>query len=198
MQIVYSVLYRVQIVYSVLLYVDCLQCTAVCRLFTVYYRVQIVYSVLLYVDCLLYTSTCRLFTVYFRIQIVYSILPYVELSIKKLERDLCFLRSEFNGFYVRSLSRGCKYFMIDGKGRTRDKRVTEIDVQLKYAIFSTTCSIVYNFTVHNQSANIYIQGYLKILWMQNKKIFKNSKKDCIHKCYDSYLKLEYFFKSCKP
>ena len=140
--------------------------------YSVLYRVQIVYSVLLYVDCLLYTSTCRLFTVYFRMQIVYSILPYVELSIKKLERDLCFLRSEFNGFYVRSLSRGCKYFMIDGKGRTRDKRVTEIDVQLKYAIFSTTCSIVYNFTVHNQSANIYIQGYLKILWMQNKKIFK--------------------------
>ena len=28
--------------------------------------------------------------------------------------------------------------------RTRDKRVTEIDYQLKYAIFSTACSIVYN------------------------------------------------------
>ena len=50
----------------------------------------------------------------------------------------------------------------------RDKKVTEIDYQLKYAIFSTACS------VHDQSANICIQGYLRILWIRNTKSSKKS------------------------
>ena len=33
--------------------------------------------------------------------------------------------------------------------KTRDKTVTEIDYQLKYAIFSTACSIVYKYIVYN-------------------------------------------------
>ena len=49
-------------------------------------------------------------------------------------------------------------------------------------------------TVHDQSANICIRGYLGILWKRNT---KSSKLDGIHKCYVSCLKLEYFFKSCK-
>ena len=38
-------------------------------------------------------------------------------------------------------------------------------------IFSTACSIVYK-TVHDQSANICIQGYLGILWIRNTKSSK--------------------------
>ena len=49
-------------------------------------------------------------------------------------------------------------------------------------------------TVHDQSANICIQGYLRILWIGNAKSSKIVK---IHKCYVLCLKLEYFFKSCK-
>ena len=49
----------------------------------------------------------------------------------------------------------------------RDKRVTEIDWNLLYAI-------------HDQSANICIHGYLGILWLQNT---KSSKIDWIHNCY---------------
>ena len=44
-------------------------------------------------------------------------------------------------------------------------------------------------TVHDQSASICIQGYLRILWIGNTKSSKIDKKFC--------LKLEYFFKSCK-
>ena len=51
----------------------------------------------------------------------------------------------------------------------RDKRVTEIDYQLKYAIFSTARSIVYKYC---KSANIGIQGYLRILSIQNAKVQK--------------------------
>ena len=49
-------------------------------------------------------------------------------------------------------------------------------------------------TVHDQSGDICIQGYLRILWIQNT---KSSNKDWFFKCYVSCLKLEYFFKSCK-
>ena len=48
--------------------------------------------------------------------------------------------------------------------------------------------------VHDQSANICIQGYFRIRWIRNT---KSSKKDWIHKCYVSCFKLGYFFKSCK-
>ena len=40
-------------------------------------------------------------------------------------------------------------------------------------------------TVHDQSANICIQGYLGILWIGNA---KSSKIDKIHKCYVSCFK----------
>ena len=49
-------------------------------------------------------------------------------------------------------------------------------------------------TVHDQSGDICIQGYLRILWIGNSKSFKI---DNIHKRYVLCLKLEYFFKSCK-
>ena len=50
----------------------------------------------------------------------------------------------------------------------RENRVTEIDYPLKYAIFSTACLLCTN-AVHDQSANICIQGYLRILWIRNTK-----------------------------
>ena len=49
-------------------------------------------------------------------------------------------------------------------------------------------------SVHDQSANICIQGYSRILWLGNT---RSSKIDKIHKCYVLCFKLEYFFKSCK-
>ena len=49
-------------------------------------------------------------------------------------------------------------------------------------------------TVHDQSGDICIQGYLRILWIGNT---KSSKIEKTHKCYVLCLKLEYFFKSCK-
>jgi len=49
-------------------------------------------------------------------------------------------------------------------------------------------------TVHNQSGDISIQGYLRILLIGNAKSLKI---DNIHKRYVLCLKLEYFFKSCK-
>ena len=49
-------------------------------------------------------------------------------------------------------------------------------------------------TVHDQSGNICIQGYLRILWIGNEKYLKI---DNVHKRYVLCLKLEYFFKSCK-
>jgi len=38
---------------------------------------------------------------------------------------------------------------------TRDKRVTEIDYQLKYAIFSTACSIVQKYCTRPISKHLY-------------------------------------------
>ena len=49
-------------------------------------------------------------------------------------------------------------------------------------------------TVHDQSGDICIQGYLKILWIQNT---KSSKIDSIHKFYVPCLKLEYSLKVVK-
>ena len=63
----------------------------------------------------------------------------------------------------------------------RDKRVTEIDWNLLYAI-------------HDQSANICIQRYLWILWIGKAKSLKI---DNIQKGYVLCFKLEYFFRSCK-
>ena len=67
----------------------------------------------------------------------------------------CDLKSKFAGIWDMG-------YGIWDMDQTRDKRVTEIDYQLKYAIFSTACSIVYKY-VHAHSANICIQGYLRIL-----------------------------------
>ena len=49
-------------------------------------------------------------------------------------------------------------------------------------------------SVHDQSGDLCIQGYLRILWIGNT---KTSKIDKIHKRYVLCLKLEYFLKSCK-
>jgi len=39
--------------------------------------------------------------------------------------------------------------------KTRDKKVTEIDYQLKYAIFSTACSIVCKYCTRPISKHLY-------------------------------------------
>ena len=49
-------------------------------------------------------------------------------------------------------------------------------------------------TVHDQSGDICIQGYLRIIWIGNTKSLKI---DNIHKHYVLCLKLEYFFTRCK-
>ena len=77
--------------------------------------------------------------------------------------------------------------------------------ELKYAIFSTICSIVYKYCTVCSIVYKYctqpiskhlhsLQGYLGILWIQNT---KSSKKDWIHKYYVSCLKLEYFLQVVK-
>jgi len=77
---------------------------------------------------------------------------------------------------------------------SRDKRVAEIDYQLKCAIFSTACSIVYKYCTRPIRRHLY-SGIFKDPLDMKHKIFK--KKDWIYKCYVSFLKLEYFFKNCK-
>ena len=42
------------------------------------------------------------------------------------------------------------------RGRIRDKRVREKDYQLKYAIFSTACSIVYKYCTRPFSKHLYL------------------------------------------
>ena len=58
------------------------------------------------------------------------------------------------------------------------------------------CDIFHSifYCLRDQSANICILGYLRILWIRNT---KSSIKGWIHKCYVSCLKLEFFFNSCK-
>ena len=48
--------------------------------------------------------------------------------------------------------------------------------------------------VHDQSWDVCIQEYLRIIWIGN---VKSLKIDNIHKRYVLFLKLEYYFKSCK-
>ena len=54
---------------------------------------------------------------------------------------------------------------------TRDKRVTEIDYQLKYAIFSTACSIVYKYCTLPISKHLYLGIFNNSLDTKHK-IFK--------------------------
>ena len=54
---------------------------------------------------------------------------------------------------------------------TRDKRVTEINWNLKYAIFSTACSIVYKFCTRPISKHLY-SGIVKDPLGTKHKIFK--------------------------
>ena len=54
--------------------------------------------------------------------------------------------------------------------------------------------ILWASTVHDQSGDICIQGYLRILWIGKATSLKI---DNIHKRYVLGLKLKYFFKSCK-
>ena len=61
--------------------------------------------------------------------------------------------------------------------KSRDKRVTEIDYQLKYAMFSTACSIVYKYCTRPISKHLY-SGIFKDILVWNKKTFK---KDWIYK-----------------
>ncbi len=55
-----------------------------------------------------------------------------------------------------------------------EKIVKEMDYQLKYAIFSTACSIVYKHWTRPISKQFCIQGYLRILWLRNKKSSKTT------------------------
>ena len=95
--------------------------------------------------------------------------------------------------YTTNIIRTVVFQFHSFMGSTRDKRVTEIDYQLKYAIFSTACSIVYKYCTRPISKHLY-SGIFKDPLDTKHKIFK---KDWIHECYVSCLKLEYFFKSCK-
>ena len=71
----------------------------------------------------------------------------------------------------------------------RDKRVTGIDYQLKHFPHVLLCTN----TVHDPGKHLYSGIFKDPLDTKH----KSSKKDWIHKCYVSCLKLEYFFKSCK-
>ena len=57
------------------------------------------------------------------------------------------------------------------RGRIRDKRVREKDYQLKYAIFSTACSIVYKYCTRPISKHLY-SGIFKDPLYTKHKIFK--------------------------
>ena len=63
------------------------------------------------------------------------------------------------------------YYLI-GLPSVRDKRVLEIDYQLKYAIFSTICSIVYKYCTRPISKHLY-SGIFKDSLDTKHKIFKN-------------------------
>ena len=54
----------------------------------------------------------------------------------------------------------------------RDKRVTEIDYKLKYAIFSTACSIVHKYCTRPISGHLYT-GIFKDPFDMKHKSFKN-------------------------
>ena len=70
-------------------------------------------------------------------------------------------------------------------------KVTEIDYQLKYAIFSTACSIVYKDCTQPISKHLY-SGIFKDSLDTKHKIFQKQTEFINVSC----LKLEYFFKSC--
>ena len=72
------------------------------------------------------------------------------------------------------------------------RKYSKIDYQLKYAIFSTACSIVYKYCTWPISKHLNL-GIFKDPLDTKHKIFKKRLK---YKCYVSCLKLEYFFKSC--
>ena len=75
---------------------------------------------------------------------------------------------------------------------TGDKRVTEIDYQLKYAIFSTACSIVNKYCTRPIRRHLY-SGIFKDPLNRKWSLKINN----IHKRYVLCLKLEYFFKNVK-
>jgi len=80
------------------------------------------------------------------------------------------------------------------KAVSRDKRVTEIDYQLKYAIFfHSMFYCVQLYCTRPISKHLYLGIFKDTLDTKHNFI----KKDWIHKCYVSCLKLDYFFKSCK-
>ena len=115
-----------------------------------------------------------------------------EKMIYLLETIYIYLLETSNSFMSCKTSNSSFYSSLPS---SRDKRGTEIDWK------PMKCDIFHNIflfctsTVHDQSANICIQGYLRILpWIRNT---KSSKIDKFHKCYVLCLKLEYFLKSFK-
>ena len=64
--------------------------------------------------------------------------------------------------------------MVGALDTIRDKRVTEIDYQLKYAIFSTACSIGYKYCTRPISKPLYLR-ILKDPLDTKHKIFNNKK-----------------------
>ena len=76
--------------------------------------------------------------------------------------SLCKRRITRNYFYNRS----------SALAKTRDKRVTEIDYNLLYAIFSTACSIVYTYCTRPISKHLY-SGLFKDPLDKKHKMFKN-------------------------
>ena len=67
-------------------------------------------------------------------------------------------------------STGCHH-ICPNHIQSRDKRVTEIDYQLKYAIFSTACSIVYKYCTRPTSKHLY-SGIFKDPLDTKHKMFK--------------------------
>ena len=72
----------------------------------------------------------------------------------------------------------------------RDKRVTEM-INTYNMRYIPQHVLLCTSTVHDQSGDICIRGYLRILWVGNAKSLKIDK---IHKFYVLCLKLEYSLK----
>ena len=77
------------------------------------------------------------------------------------------------------------------------QRVTEVDYQLKYAIFSTACSILYKYCTRPLSKHLYSGIFKDPLDTKHKFFKKRLNSYVIYSMLCFMLKLEYFFISCK-
>ena len=73
--------------------------------------------------------------------------------ISSIFLDFYLFLSDFLGF---RFSFSFVFFIVGALDTIRDKRVTEIDYQLKYAIFSTACSIGYKYCTRPIRKHLYL------------------------------------------